>query len=126
MPVEVDRRAFLASVGGAAAVEAMTPEARAEAVEHFMIERLERSGPPDDGTEDELPFYDPERSVARGAGRLFAENKNLTPMPKNPTLVDFFELRFAPARHVLQSAARAVKTGQPNAPSSPACCTTSC
>ena len=34
-------------------------------------------------------------------------------MPAKPTLVDFFELRFAPARHVLQSATRAVTTGQP-------------
>ena len=34
-------------------------------------------------------------------------------MPDKPTLVDFFERRFAPARHVLQSANRAVETGQP-------------
>jgi hypothetical protein len=32
-------------------------------------------------------------------------------MPKAPTLKDFFELRFAPANHVLQSATRAMKTG---------------
>ena len=32
-------------------------------------------------------------------------------MPKNPTLQDFFRLRFAPANHVLQSATRALKTG---------------
>jgi hypothetical protein len=32
-------------------------------------------------------------------------------MPPKPTLKDFFELRFAPANHVLQSATRALKTG---------------
>ena len=34
-------------------------------------------------------------------------------MPDKPTLVDFFNLRFAPARHVLQSANYALQTGQP-------------
>jgi len=32
-------------------------------------------------------------------------------MPKNPTLLDFYKLRFEPANHVLQSATRALKTG---------------
>jgi hypothetical protein len=34
-------------------------------------------------------------------------------MPEKPTLVDFFKLRFWPARHVLQSANRAMKEGFP-------------
>ncbi len=113
--MEIDRRAFIGSLGGVAAVQAMSPNARAEALEHYMIEQLNSSAGSTDEAEDnvKLDFYDPERRVPRGAGRLFAENKNLKPMPAKPTLVDFFELRFAPARHVLQSAARAVKTGQP-------------
>ena len=37
--------------------------------------------------------------------------KKLEKMPKNPTLQDFFRLRFEPANHVLQSATRAMKTG---------------
>ena len=32
-------------------------------------------------------------------------------MPEKPTLVDFFEKRFAPARHLLQSAALALEAG---------------
>lgn len=112
--MEVDRRLFLASVGSMAALEALSPEARAEAVEHFLIEQLDASAASDeDATKARLEFYDPERSVPRGSGRLFAENRDLKPMPAQPTLVDFFELRFAPARHVLQSAHRAVETGQP-------------
>lgn len=109
--MEINRRAFIASLGSAAAVEAMTHEARAEALESYMIERLNGSG--EDKSDRQLQFYDPERTVPRGTGRLFAENKNLKPMPAKPTLVDFFELRFAPARHVLQSANRALTTGQP-------------
>ena len=34
-------------------------------------------------------------------------------MPKKPTLIDFFNLRFDEAQHVLQSAARAQKNGLP-------------
>ena len=112
--MEMNRRAFFGSLGGAAAVQAMSPNARAEALEHYMVEQLNSSeGPTEDEDNRTLDFYDLERPVPRGAGRLFAENKNLKPMPAKPTLVDFFELRFAPARHVLQSAARALKTGQP-------------
>lgn len=112
--MQVDRRAFLGSVGGTAAVGAMSHEARAEALEHYMIEQLDADGADDgDNAEDQLPFYDPERTAPRGTGRLFRENKNYKPMPAKPTLVDFYELRFAPARHVLQSAKRALATGQP-------------
>ena len=39
--MELDRRAFLASVGGLAVIEAMDPEARAEALEHYMMEKLD-------------------------------------------------------------------------------------
>ena len=55
------------------------------------------------------------RNYRRGTGSLFVSNrgnvKKLEPMPKNPTIQDFFRLRFAPANHVLQSATRALKTG---------------
>jgi hypothetical protein len=110
--MKVDRRAFLGTVGGAGAVAVMSHEARAEALEHYMIEQLDADGA-DDAAGEQLPFYDPERTAPRGTGRLFRENKSYTPMPAKPTLVDFFELRFAPARHVLQSANRALSTGQP-------------
>src|SRR5262249_57030637 len=51
-----------------------------------------------------------------GTGNLFTASANrpikrLEPMPKQPTLQDFFRLRFQPANHVLQSATRAMKTG---------------
>ena len=39
--------------------------------------------------------------------------QSLPPMPKKPTLIDFFNLRFNEAQHVLQSATRAQKNGLP-------------
>src|SRR5712691_12308095 len=41
-PVHIDRRAFLATLGSAAVVEAMSPEARADALEHYMIAQLDK------------------------------------------------------------------------------------
>jgi hypothetical protein len=100
--MELDRRAFLSALGSAAAVEAMSSEARAEALEHYMSDALD-----DQATGNEL-------KVRRGTGSLFGETaKDLAPMPPAPTLVDFFTLRFAPATHVLQSATDAMKKGEP-------------
>jgi hypothetical protein len=39
--MEVDRRAFIASLGGVAAVSLMDHEAKAEALEHYMEEKLD-------------------------------------------------------------------------------------
>lgn len=112
--MKVDRRSFLGTLGSATAIGAMSHEARADAAEHYMIEQLDADGADDsDKMAAQVEFYDPERKVRRGAGRLFADNKSLKPMPAKPTLVDFYNLRFAPARHVLQSANRALTTGQP-------------
>ena len=42
MPLlEIDRRAFIASLGGAAAVASMDHEARADALEHYAEETLD-------------------------------------------------------------------------------------
>src|SRR4029453_14315915 len=40
--MEIDRRAFIRSLGGAAAVAAMDHEAKAEALEHYMEEQLDQ------------------------------------------------------------------------------------
>tara|TARA_B100000029_G_scaffold82394_2_gene73338 strand:- start:118 stop:900 length:783 start_codon:yes stop_codon:yes gene_type:complete len=108
--MKVDRRAFIASVGGASAVAAMSHEGRAEALEHYMTHQLDH--PP--------KFGQPGQPVADtlvtplGTGNLFRPtDKTFDAMPENATLRDFFLQRFAPARHVLQSANYALKTGQP-------------
>ena len=55
----------------------------------------------------------PPPSKAESAGRhyLMAEDPRLKPMPKAPTLIDFFRYRFGPAAHLLQSARLALKNG---------------
>jgi hypothetical protein len=39
--MNIDRRAFIAALGGAVAIEAMSSEALADALEHQMIEELD-------------------------------------------------------------------------------------
>jgi hypothetical protein len=121
--MEIDRRAFIASLGGAAAVAAMDHEAKAEALEHYMEEQLDQQVAANQGgqpekfpTVAEIEAQIETRPFRRGTGGVFTGQrgqnvKKLPPLPDKPTLKDFFELRFAPANHVLQSATRAMKTG---------------
>ena len=123
---EIDRRAFIASLGGPAVVAAMSHEARADALEHFAETRLEElaaqnqaalAGQPEKfPTVAEIQAEIATRPTRRGAGSLFVAGRGqnvkiLERMPEKPTLLDFFRLRFQPANHVLQSATRAMKTG---------------
>ena len=119
--MEIDRRAFFASVGGAGAVALMTPDQKADALEHYMFEELEASQSEQTQNyptvaELEARNQDLTRPARNGAGRLFRQGRDgklreLPKMPDEPTLFDFFEHRFAPANHVLQSATRALDTG---------------
>jgi len=119
--MEIDRRAFIASLGGAAVVGAMDHETRADALEDHAVEELNAAVGQAQATDErfptvaELDALNQTRTTRRGAGNLFVAHgdvvSRLKPMPAKPTLKDFFELRFAPANHVLQSATRALKTG---------------
>ena len=120
--MEIDRRAFIATLGGTAAVSMMDSEAKAEALEHYMEEKLDeqvaaaQGQPAKNPTVAELEAQIETRGYRRGVGNLFVGSqggkvKRLEPMPKNAKLQDFFRLRFMPANHVLQSATRAMKTG---------------
>jgi hypothetical protein len=125
MPFEIDRRAFIASLGGTAAVGLMSHEARADALEDYSIHKLDevvaqQGSGQSAGSQERFPTaaeLDAQidgRPYRRGVGNLFASSRairRLEPMPKKPTLLDFFRLRFQPANHVLQSATRAMKTG---------------
>src|SRR5687767_8547613 len=123
--MEIDRRAFIASLGGAAAVAAMDHEARADALEHYAEETLDELVAQNQGgaAQQDRPFPSvaeleaqvSTRATRRGVGSLFVAGgrggnvRILEKMPAKPTLVDFFKLRFMPANHVLQSATRAMK-----------------
>ena len=41
--MEIDRRAFIASLGGMAVVDAMDSETKAEALEHYMVEKIDEA-----------------------------------------------------------------------------------
>ena len=117
--MEIDRRLFIASLGGGAVVKAMSHQERADALEHYSMDKLDELAAPqaqEYPTVAQLEEQITERNYRRGVGNLFRARdgdtmKHLPAMPKNPTLIDFFHLRFAPANHVLQSANRAYKTG---------------
>ena len=103
----------------------MSPEDKAEALEHYMEEKLDAEIAARDGTEPVLYMPDGEAIALtelqqenprppRGTGSLFMPRaREFAPMSAKPTLVEFFEKRFAPANHVFQSATHALDTGQP-------------
>ncbi len=122
--IEIDRRDFIASLGGAAAVGLMSHEARADALEEHLNERLELaqaeagSAPRRFPTADQVYQQIPTRHYRRGVGRLFLNTdpagrvEFLSRMPAAPTLLDFFEHRFQmTSNHCLQSANKAMERG---------------
>lgn len=108
----MDRRTFLAqaaAAAGTAIAAAPTLAAKADALEHAMVHELDRR------------IVEPalcnvgDGSIVGSSDRsrpfLQHDEPRLPSMPAAPTLMDFFKLRFAPANHVLQSAALALKNG---------------
>jgi hypothetical protein len=129
----LDRREIILGLGGGAAVNAMSPEARADALEEYLSQQLDSAAlaklgaPAKPLTTAELDDQIESRNFRRGVGTLFATGastpfgnrvpgedpnvRRLPPLPAKPTLQDFFRLRFAPATHVLQSATKAMRSG---------------
>ncbi len=113
---------LFAGLGGPAAVAAMDSEAKADAFEDFLASELDESltsKDPHYPTVAEVQAQIETRPYRMGVGNLFVAPhhsvnvKLLPPMPAEPTLADFFQRRFLPANHVLQSAALAQKNGMP-------------
>jgi hypothetical protein len=107
----IDRRAFLAGLGGAAAARLMSHEARADALENAL---MTRTFP----TAAQIEAQIATRPYRRGTGGLFFTNEpggkvSLLPqLPATPTLADFFALRFDRTRnHCFQSAHKALQRG---------------
>jgi hypothetical protein len=125
--IKIDRRDFIASLGGAAAVALMSHEARADAIEHYMEDRLyaQAEGTATGGsaaaafpTAAEVHAAIPTRHYRRGAGGLFVATQPgqnvdfLAEMSAKPTLLEFFEKRFMrTSNHCLQSANKAMQRG---------------
>jgi hypothetical protein len=123
--LNLDRRTFIASLGGAAAVGLMSHEARADALEHYLEDRLyaqSEHAPLGAGQSfpsvAELEEQIPTRHFRRGTGGLFVAPQagstvSLLPaMSDAPTLIEFFEKRFSrTSNHCLQSANKAMERG---------------
>lgn len=124
----IDRRDFIASIGGVATVSLLSPEAKADALEDYLNDRLQLAQAEPEGTNDaaarrfptvaELEAQIPTRSYRRGTGRSFLANGGdehvnlLSKMPGAPTLLDFIEHRFQLTNnHCLQSANKAMERG---------------
>ena len=119
-----DRRAFIASLGGAAAVGLMSHEAKADALEVALKAQSASVAGGAGAASQKFPSVAdlqaeiPTRAWRRGTGFLFLNREvngkvSLLPkMPAQPTLVDFFALRFDIEReHCLQSANVALQRG---------------
>jgi hypothetical protein len=105
----IDRRKFIAALGGAAAVAAMSAEARADALEEHLNETLNTATKKKFPTVAQVNAQINTRTYRRGVGKLFAGQEGnvgyLPAMPANPTLIDFIKLRLDGSRdHCLQSA----------------------
>jgi hypothetical protein len=132
--INLDRRELIASLGGAAAVAAMSQEAKADALEDHLAGRLNTAAEPSPAggapkkfpTKADMARLIPTRNYRRGVGVLFAAkaygNLNgpaapdlvwaLEPMPDRPTMQDFIRLRFQwSLDHCLQSANHAKTSG---------------
>ena len=117
--MRIDRRDFIASIGGAAAVGLMSHEAKAEALETYMSERLEAAQENQFPSAADVEGRIVTRHYRRGVGGLFVTRREgqkvaqLDPLPEKATLFDFFEHRLASKQHCLQSANRALQEGMP-------------
>ena len=115
--MSLDQTEFIASLGGDAVVAGMSCEAKADALEDYLMQQLnEARASKKFPTTAEVEAQIETRPFRRGAGNLFVSLKGnvkrLPRMPERPTLVDFFKLRFhATSNHVVQSANLARKNG---------------
>lgn len=58
-----------------------------------------------------VPRPIPSKEQIAGRHYLMAEDPRLRPMPRKPTLIDFFRYRFGPSAHLVQSARLALRNG---------------
>ena len=91
--MHIERRHFIASLGGAAAVGLMSHEAKAEALEHYMSERLEAVQQNQFPSAAEVEDQIVSRHYRRGVGGLFVTRREgqkvtqLDPLPARATFL---------------------------------------
>ena len=121
--MQIDKGAFLEHLGGPEAAGKLDHEAKADAIEDFLAIQLKTLGASAGRypTVAEVEERIETRIFRQGAGFLFVSPsgdhvKKLPPMPANPTLADFFNLRFGAnttRNHCLQSATHSGPAPEP-------------
>ena len=103
----LDKRTFIARLGGASAVAGMSASTLADELEDALIET---STPKPEQQEPKK-----RANIRRGAGGIFDKDRipDLAALPARPTLIDFFRHRFGGfGLHGLRSARHALDAGQ--------------
>ena len=110
----MDRRKFIASVGGATAFAAMSVGEKADALEHAMAQELDsivvKPGICTTYGIDQKPI---QRGRKRDKFFMMGHDPRLPRMSDKPTLVEFYKKRFGSVQHMLQSARLAKINGLP-------------
>ncbi len=110
----MDRRSFIASVGGVVAFTAMTANQKADALELAMNDELEaRVNKSVICTTYRRETPDPKEPLKPGEFNHMGHDKRLPRMSDKPTLLEFFEKRLTNSSHLLQSARLARINGLP-------------
>lgn len=110
----MDRRKFLASVGGATALAAMSASEKADALEQAMAEELDSIVVKPNlcktyGIEGPKIV----KGVKRDKYYMMGHDPRLPRMSEKPTLIEFYKKRFGSVQHMLQSARLAKINGLP-------------
>jgi hypothetical protein len=108
----IDRRTFIASIGGAAVFAAMDANQKADALEHAMSAELDKviMKPPIATT-----YGRGIKNTRKTENQVYhmGPDSRLPQMSDRPTLLEFFEKRIDGASHLLQSARLAKINGLP-------------
>ncbi len=110
----MDRRKFLASVGGATALAAMSASEKADALEQAMAEELDSIVvKPNLCTTYGIEGPKIVKGVKRDKYYMMGHDPRLPRMSEKPTLIEFYKKRFGSVQHMLQSARLAKINGLP-------------
>ena len=111
--ITIERRDFIAKVGGFAAFSTMGADALADELEHQLEDGMAQNQEPVATPAEDNSNRSRYNDYRRGSGRLFRIKGDLPPMPDKPTLIDFFKYRFTNNRHCFLTAQNALDSGQP-------------
>ncbi|HPF47217.1 MAG TPA: hypothetical protein P5227_08210 [Emcibacteraceae bacterium] len=110
----MDRRKFLAAVGGASALAAMSASEKADALELAMSEELDKIVvKPGICTTYGREGEEIVKGVKRDKYFMMGEDPRLPKMSEKPTLIEFYKKRLGSVQHMCQSARLARKNGLP-------------